>query len=164
MDEQPSSEPEAGLPTDAADLAAHLARVRAHRAELAESLHAVDDALASDAQGAAWAERLETALAELGHDLRDHVEITEGDQGLYALVRRDSPRLATPVERLVTEHARHRAQVDGLLAALEHDDVDSDLPALRAEVTALLAQLRLHRQRGRDLVHEAYDIDLGGSG
>ncbi len=153
--------------------------MRAHRAELAESLHAVEDALApgpsaapaassaasaSAGLGTAWPERLATALAELAHDLRDHVEITEGDRGLYARVRRSAPRLATPIDRLVTEHARHRSQVDGFLAVLEDGGTIGDLADFRADVATLLAELRAHRKRGRDLVHEAYDIDLGGSG
>ena len=33
---------------------------------------------------------------------------------------------------------------------------------LRVELTALLAALARHRQRGADLVYEAYAVDLGG--
>ncbi|MDQ1458785.1 MAG: hypothetical protein QOI08_269, partial [Actinomycetota bacterium] len=33
---------------------------------------------------------------------------------------------------------------------------------LRVELTALLAALARHRQRGADLVFEAYAVDLGG--
>ena len=32
----------------------------------------------------------------------------------------------------------------------------------RVELTALLAALARHRQRGADLVYEAYAVDLGG--
>ncbi len=170
MNEQPRSvsSTDPPLPSgadEAADLAVHLARVRAHRAELGESLRAVDDALAAAAaQDSAWPERVAAALAELAHDLRDHVEITEGERGLYARMRHTAPRLATPIDRLHSEHPRHREQVERLLAGLERDGAAADLATVRAEVGALTAALRAHRQRGRDLVHEAYDIDLGGSG
>ena len=169
MNEQPRSAPSTDPSLspgadEAADLAGHLARVRALRAELAESLRAVDDALAAAAPDDAWPERVAAALAELGHDLRDHVEITEGERGLYARVRHSAPRLATPIERLRSEHPRHREQVEHLLAGLERDGAAADLATVRAEVGSLVTQLRAHRQRGRDLVHEAYDIDLGGSG
>ena len=39
-----------------------------------------------------------------------------------------------------------------------------DVLALREEVTALMGQLVRHRQSGSDLVFEAYEVDLGGSG
>ena len=33
---------------------------------------------------------------------------------------------------------------------------------MRAELTALLVALARHRQRGADLVYEAYAVDIGG--
>jgi hypothetical protein len=47
---------------------------------------------------------------------------------------------------------------------LEHGGTIGDLPAFREEVTTLMGQLVRHRQKGADLVYEAYDVDLGGSG
>ena len=38
------------------------------------------------------------------------------------------------------------------------------VPVFREEVTTLMGQLVRHRQKGTDLVYEAYDVDLGGSG
>jgi hypothetical protein len=32
----------------------------------------------------------------------------------------------------------------------------------RADLTTLLVALARHRQRGADLVYEAYDVDIGG--
>ena len=40
----------------------------------------------------------------------------------------------------------------------------ADLPAFREELTTLMGRLRRHRQAGSDLIYEAYDVDLGGSG
>jgi hypothetical protein len=47
---------------------------------------------------------------------------------------------------------------------LEHGGTTADLPVFREEVTTLMGQLVRHRQKGADLVYEAYDVDLGGSG
>ncbi len=65
-----------------ADFAAYLDRVRSHRAELRDSVAAVDEALASPiARGGAWQERVRAALAELARDglvintLRGGVEV-----------------------------------------------------------------------------------------
>jgi hypothetical protein len=54
--------------------------------------------------------------------------------------------------------------VAGYLAVLEHGGTIADLPAFREEVTTLMGQLVRHRQKGADLVWEAYDVDLGGQG
>jgi len=148
-----------------ADFTAYLERVRTHRAELRDSVAAVDEALASPiARGGAWRERVGVALAELAHDLRDHVELTEGPGGLYDAVSRDSPRLEGRVRRLRREHDRFREDIDAYLAVLEHGGTMADLPVFREEVTTLMGQLVRHRQKGADLVYEAYDVDLGGSG
>lgn len=151
--------------TTSTELAAHLDQVRARRAELGEAIRAVDEALeAPVARGGAWRERVRAALAELDHDLRDHIELTESPGGLYERLRADAPRLSTPVDRLFAEHERFRQEVGGYLAVLEHGGTMADLPAFREELTTLVRRLRRHRQTGADLVYEAYDVDLGGSG
>jgi len=148
-----------------ADFAAYLDRVRTHRAELRDSVAAVDEALASPiARGGAWRERVRAALAELSHDFRDHVALTEAPGGLYASVRQNDPRLTGRVKRLLREHERYREDIDAYLAVLEHGGTTADLPVFREEVTTLMGQLVRHRQKGADLVYEAYDVDLGGSG
>jgi hypothetical protein len=146
------------------DFAAYLEQVRAHRAELRESVAAVDLALEHPiARGGAWRERVRAALAELDHDFRDHVELTEGEGGLYSRVRRRSPRLSRKVDRLADEHAEFSSTIQGYLAILEHGGTVADLPAFREELTTLVGQLVRHRQRGSDLVYEAYEVDIGGS-
>jgi hypothetical protein len=75
---------------------AFLEDVRCRRAELLESMRAVEQALAAPAPGrhARWAERVHVALVELSADLREHIDITEGPDGLYASSsrrRRDCP-------------------------------------------------------------------------
>jgi hypothetical protein len=146
-----------------AEFAAYLERVRAHRAELRDSVAAVDDALASPiARGGPWRERVQAALAELAHDFEDHIDLTERPGGLYDSVRRGAPRLNGAVDRLVREHQRYREAIGGCLHVLEHDGTMADLPAFREEVTSLMGRLVRHRQTGADLVYEAYQVDIGG--
>ncbi|MDV3220223.1 hypothetical protein [Intrasporangium sp.] len=159
-----SAAPDAG-PTTSSDFADHIKRVRAHRAELRESVAAVDLALESPiAQGGAWRERVRAALAELAHDFDDHIAITESPGGIYDRATRSAPRLSGAVNRLLAEHRDFREQIHGYLAVLEHGGMVADLPAFREEVTALVGRLVRHRQIGGDLVYEAYNVDLGGSG
>ena len=53
-------------------------------------------------------------------------------------------------------------QVDNLLARVTAPDVIEDVDRVRALGTALLGRLVRHRQRGSDLVFEAYQFDIGG--
>ena len=149
----------------AADLAVHLDRVRRHRSELRDSVAAVDLALeAPIARGGMWRERVRAALAELAHDFDDHVALTESPGGIYDRARRSAPRLSVRVQRLLEEHRDLREALHGYLAVLEHGGTMADLPVFREELTVLVGRLVRHRQKGGDLVYEAYDVDLGGSG
>lgn len=164
-----ASAPAESVPSEAAtanpEFAEHIERIRAHRAELRESVAAVDLALESPiARGGAWRERVRAALAELAHDFDDHIDLTESPGGIYDRAKRSAPRLGGAVNRLLAEHRLYRDQVHGYLAVLEHGGQLADMPAFREELTALLGRLVRHRQAGGDLVYEAYSVDLGGSG
>jgi phage shock protein A len=147
------------------EFATYLDRVRAHRAQLRESVAAVDEALAHPiAREADWRERMRAALAELDHDFAGHVDLTEGPGGLYERITNAAPRLSTGVDRLRDEHARLNERIDGFLAALENGQATAELSTFREDVTTLIGQLIRHRQKGSDLIYEAYEVDLGGSG
>jgi hypothetical protein len=146
------------------DFTAYLERVRSHRGELGEAMAALTAALEAPADSTHWRRRVRAALTELAHDVRTHVELTEAPGGLYDEMRAREPRLAGGIAGQLTDHAHLLAEVDRLL-----DDRDGGQAALDAEghreaVTALLTRLVRHRARGARLVHEAYDVDLGGSG
>ena len=85
-----------------------LRSVRA-RAELRESLGALEQALAAPARDRAdaWAGRVHVALVELSGDFRDHIEITEGPDGLYAESSR--PRRGYPMPSPALPTITHRS-------------------------------------------------------
>ena len=146
------------------EFAGYLQRMRAHRAELRESVAAVDEALASPiSRRDVWLERVHAALAELAHDFQVHIELTEGEGGLYQDVRRSAPRLSGRVRRLTDEHRRYAEHLESLLARFDNGGALDDLSDLREEITALMGQFVRHRQTGSDLVFEAYEVDIGGS-
>ncbi len=141
----------------------YLQSVRAHRAELADSVAAVDAALARPLAHDAWSERVHTAMVELAHDWRDHRSLTEGERGLYADVRRSAPHLAGSADRLLAEHAEVSGQLRSVIEQLEGSEPVCDVASFREEVTDLMGRLVRHRQRGSDLVYAAYSWDIGGS-
>lgn len=138
--------------------------LRRQRAELRGSMSALELALAAPAPGGhvRWAERVHVALVELSADLREHIEVTEGPDGLYADLLATAPRLSGAVEALAREHTRITGQVQVLLARLDTPDGVEDVDEVRDLGTSLLGVLVRHRQRGADLVYEAYELDLGG--
>jgi hypothetical protein len=140
-----------------------LEALRRHRAELRESMNALEQALAAPAPGrlGAWAQRVHVALVELSADFREHIDITEGPHGLYRGLLTTAPRLSNAVARLTREHAQIQDLVDDLLARVGGSEVN-DVDRVRDLGTALLGRLVRHRQRGSDLVYEAYEADIGG--
>jgi hypothetical protein len=140
-----------------------LESLRRHRAELRESASALEQALAAPAPGrlGAWTERVHVALVELSADFREHVDITEGPDGLYRELRMTAPRLSNAVTRLTHEHGQIGDLVEDLLARVSEPEVD-ELDRVRDLGTALLGRLVRHRQHGSDLVYEAYAVDIGG--
>lgn len=142
-----------------------LQKLRMRRAELRESMSALEYALAAPSMSRTrWAERVHVALVELSADFRTHVDLTEGPDGLYRELHTKAPRLSGPVARLAVEHVAITVQVEDLLARLDTSPVDHDMSRVRAQGTMLLGALVQHRQRGSDLVYEAYQVDIGGDG
>ncbi|MGH8969865.1 MAG: hemerythrin domain-containing protein [Actinomycetes bacterium] len=140
-----------------------LSVVRARRAHLRRSCQGLEAALAAplaDRDGA-WATELAQALDRLRQALDAHIEITEGPDGLFEQVRADAPRLEPSLRRLHREHGDMRARLAAAAAELAATD-DRDLGHLRQRLTASLTQLTRHRQRGADLLYQAYQLDLGG--
>jgi hypothetical protein len=140
-----------------------LQALRRHRAELRESIGALEQALAAPAPGrlGAWCHGVHVALFELATDFRVHIEVTEGPDGLYRGLLTTAPRLSNAVTRLTREHGQIRNLVEDLLDCVSETQIN-DADRVRDLGTALLARLVRHRQRGSDLVYEAYEADIGG--
>lgn len=73
-------------------------------------------------------------------------------------VPREGVTAAEPIDAgdLADELGCAQARDDGIARA--------DLAAHRDEITTLIHRLVKHRQRGSDLIYEAYEVDIGGSG
>ena len=85
-----------------------LTEVRRRRAELLEAINALEQALAAPVPSGQmrWVQGVSAALLDLSNDFRDHIELTEGTDGLYGRVLRTSPRLAHQVERFTRDHEK----------------------------------------------------------
>jgi hypothetical protein len=104
--------------------------------------------------------QLANALRAMVAAFAEHRNATEGEDGLYADVVNDAPRLARTVDGLVAEHGELGTAIASLVQAMECSEVNSD--TLREDARRILGDLARHRQRDADLVYEAYAADIGG--
>jgi hypothetical protein len=149
-----------------------LTELRRRRAELLEAINALEQALAAPVPSGQmrWVQGVSTALLDLSNDFRDHIELTEGTDGLYGRVLRTSPRLAHQVERLTRDHEKLIELISVLLTLVgkaaasfaRGDSMVADLDDVRDRGTTLIGELGRHRQRGSDLMYEGYSVDIGG--
>jgi hypothetical protein len=150
-------EPSVSTPTE-------LHAVRARRAELRETINLMEAALAAPARGRAvvWGEVVHASLMMIADDFGAHVEVTEGPGGLHQAILAGDIRLANAVEALTAEHAQIAEEIATLVADSQPPVTETDVDDVRERATRLLGHLVRHRQRGADLIYEAYATDVGG--
>ncbi len=138
--------------------AAPLQVARRQRAELLSAIHGLESALAAPAADPGWISRCTERIRSLRATFTEHVDATEGADGLYAEMLETAPRLAHAVDVLTREHAAISVALQALAARVR----DADPEDMRGWASDLLRELSRHRQRGADLVYEAYATDIGG--
>jgi hypothetical protein len=136
-----------------------VAVVRGRRSDLRAALIAAEAAIAAPIPGrsADWATRVHTALGGLRAAFSEHVVTAEGPDGLFAQLEVRAPRLARACQRLGDEHATIAEALTEAERALAGPPDE-----VREAVLSVLARLARHRQRGADLMYEAYAVDIGG--
>ena len=132
---------------DTTTSARELEAVRQRRAEMHETLAALQRGLTTDAD-------LGPALDRLASEFALHVEVTEGPDGLHQAILAGDLRLANQVDALAAEHRDLAADIAAL--------VNAEAPSSQA-VQDVIDRLVRHRQRGADLIYEAYQTDIGGA-
>ena len=133
---------------------------RRHRAALVREIQFFEQAIAAPAGDPGWRQRVAARLGGLRGAFAGHMGVTEGPDGLYAELLDHAPRLARRVHVLIREHVVMAAT----MAALQRrvDLPETTVEELRGWASDLLRVLSRHRQRGADLVYEAYQMDIGG--
>jgi hypothetical protein len=152
--------------TASQELTATVEEVVRRRADLYQAILALDRAAAlpAEAREAEWVAHVIEALAEVEREIVDHIEITERDDGLYDEIIEMAPRLSRNIESLRAEHPEMQTATSTLKARLEASPVldGGTVAETREEIAEVLAGLSKHRQRGADLLWEAYSLDTGG--
>ena len=119
--------------------------------------------LAEPEHTALWWVELAGNLDRLDDAFAAHRADVEGAGGWHAQVLHDAPRVAPLVARLEIDHDRLSNRIREARSRI--GELAGD-PAGAAEAIGLardiLERLRCHEEDARDLVHEAYRVDLGG--
>jgi hypothetical protein len=140
-------------------------RTAAGRVDLYRALVALEQANARPAAGRApeWMEGVARALNDLLAEIDTHIELTEGANGLYEEIATIVPRLSHALDDLRAEHAEMKTRTHALAQKVETAAAEpASVADTRDSVGQLLGFLVKHRQRGSDLVWEAYELDIGG--
>ena len=139
------------------------ARSRAHRRGVRKASLDLEEAMARPAglDPDNWSTEIAERCRTLIEAFRYHVQQSEGPEGLLPEIVATAPRLAHAVERLKEEHRSLLVDMDRLHAAAVSGG-RRDVEAMRQEALDLLHALAAHRQRGSDLIYEAYLVDVEG--
>ena len=129
------------------------------REELSASAVQLERSLAAP-RSDLWAKQVEEDLHQLRIAITHHIHITEADNGLLEQVVQDSPRLVPDVEVIMADHTELCEAVDLALDIVDHSA--DRVHDIRSTVLDLLGRVYAHRQRGADLVFDAYNVDIGG--
>ena len=136
------------------------------RADLHHALVDVERAISSPAAGRldTWAGDVVKRLSILLDSIDEHIVVTERAEGLYEEILHLAPRLSPQVDRLRAEHPALRAGTAELIERLHSTAIGRGWPLdeARDDAQRLLGKIVKHRQRGADLVWEAYNLDIGG--
>jgi hypothetical protein len=137
------------------------------RRTLHEALVALEVAISSPAAGRIhdWTRLVIKEMTAVRDAWDQHVDGTEKPGGLYEEIVATSPRLAGTVGRLSAEHPDITSAVALSLERLELVEIGRvawPLDDARDDLQRFMGKLVRHRQKGADLVWEAYNVDIGG--
>ncbi len=149
------------------DLTPALQQAGQRRKTLHDSLVHLEEALSSPAAGRIqdWTAVVTKEMHEVGAAFEQHIVVTEQPDGLYDEILERAPRLAGNVRRLREEHPEITAGIAKMIAKLDDTQIGADswpLEQARDDLQRFIGSVIRHRQRGADLVWEAYNVDIGG--
>lgn len=152
------------MESDRPDQAPALDAARQRRLSLRGAMLNLEHALAAPAVGrlAEWTPAVRAAVTDLQDCMGAHVPGTEGPGGFHSEMLAAAPRLSHQVVVSVREHRRIEKLSDELLGLLDGPANDARAESVRGRGTELIGVLARHRQRGADMIFEAYESDLGG--
>ncbi len=145
-----------------------LSEAKARRATLHDALVHLEMATSSPAAARIpeWTDGVVKELIAVRDAFDQHVIVTEKPGGLYEEIIMRAPRLDGTVRRLKDEHPEIGVKLEEQLTRFESAEVGGDgwpLDQARDDLQRFIGNVIRHRQKGADLVWEAYNVDIGGT-
>jgi hypothetical protein len=110
-----------------------------------------------------WLADVHKAVLRVQDELDAHRAMTRRPGGQYADLLEIDPRLGSAVARLVAEQDELVETIARILRAIERaEPTSAAVGPVRERVRRMSRTLVRHAHRSDDLIHEAYDVDLGG--
>jgi hypothetical protein len=149
---------------DATDLDA-FDRSRRHRRGVSHAGTEFENALASPAGLTdSWVQEVRERLIDVTAAFQRHVDQSEGTGGLLQEMLMVAPHLAPGVTRSKRDHQEILVELKGLSTVIDQSDDEHLVGDVRARGMVLLQHITAHRQRGADLIYDAYSVDVEGGG
>lgn len=144
-----------------------LEEARRRRKTLHDSLVALEVAISSPAAGRIpeWTAVVLKEMTGVRDAFEQHIVVTEKPDGLYEEILGRAPRLENAISKLKDEHPDIAEAVATSVARLEQVEIGGiewPLDDARDDLQRFIGRVIRHRQKGADLVWEAYNVDIGG--
>lgn len=139
-----------------------LADIGRQRSQMGLAMQQVELAASAPIGKPSWISDLQQSLRQLEASLSQHMVEVQSPRGLYDNIVEQAPRLQRAVEAIREEHHGLIISVRQTLELASSADESTDRNSLRDKAIAVLVAVVRHRQRGADLIYDAYDIDIGG--
>ncbi len=150
------------------DITSAVEEARRRRVDLHNALVEVEEAISAPAPGRIkeWAANVAARLLHLRTSFDAHIRGTEEPGGLYDDILELAPHLAGKIKRLRDEHPMIQLSIAKELQRTSGDlpEAEEAIDELRDDIQRLLGKIIHHRQHGADLMWEAYNLDIGGTG
>ena len=155
-------------PDERDELTPALSEARKRRATLHDALVHLEIAISSPAAGRIpeWTAFVAKEVIGVRDAFDQHVMVTEKPGGLYEEIITRAPRLDGTVRRLKGEHPDITEKVVQMVERLEKATIGGPewpLEDARDDLQRFIGTVIRHRQKGADLVWEAYNVDIGGT-
>lgn len=132
------------------------------RSQLGEAMQRVELAAAAPAASESWISELAQNLRQLDIAFDEHIRDVQAPLGLLDQIVDQAPRLQRSVEASKVEHAAVAEAIKQAVLLAGDDDAANHVDEVRDATMAALVALARHRQKGADLIYEAYGVDIGG--
>jgi hypothetical protein len=139
--------------------------VRARRERLRQAMEELEAVIAAPLPGREqeWTQAVLVSLDDLAGVFERHVAAAEEAGAFLDQVVASAPRLHRGTQHIRDDHRRLGAEVEELRDRARAMLTDGGAAAaeIRTAALRLLGGLAEHRQRGADLLYEAYQVDIG---